>query len=206
MDGRKRGRTRKHLWVEFQKLDEDYSYEAVFLRWASVNNPALAECAQSGCPRCSRRNYRLRHDRKFDNIRFYCPDCGFETSYHIIHPKKSLHSIDIYDNRGMLIGLKNIDDFHDKTKRESSDSQVLNAERNLDLGGEWFDGVSGTNSQSRYLTREDILKLIEERKMKRLMKAALEEIEREEQEHRSSTLEEDMEGESIDNIDKDTPD
>ena len=102
--------------------------------------------------------------------------------------------------------MKNIDDYHDKTKRESSDSQVLNAERNLDLGGEWFDGVSGTNSQSRYLTAEDILKLIEERKMKRLMRAALEEMEKDEQEHRSSTLEEDIEGESINNIDRDTAD
>jgi hypothetical protein len=58
------------------------------------------------------------------------------------------------------------------------------AERRLDLGGEWFDGVSGTSSQSRYLTREEILKRIENRRMRRLMEAALEEIEREEQEDR----------------------
>jgi ribonucleotide reductase alpha subunit len=69
------------------------------------------------------------------------------------------------------------------------DSRVLAAEQKLDLGGEWFDGVSGTNSQFRYLSREEILKRIEERKMKRLMDAALEEIEREEQENHVTAFE-----------------
>jgi hypothetical protein len=62
------------------------------------------------------------------------------------------------------------------------------AERKQDLGGEWFDGVSGTSSQSRYLTHEEIMKRTEEHRMKRLMEAALEEIEREEQEYRSLAL------------------
>ena len=194
---RKRGRSRKHRWIEFQSIEEDSSSEARYLRWASVNNPALAECASSGCPRCSGKTFRLRHDKKFENIRFYCPECGFETSFHIIHPKKSLHSIEIYDTRGILVGLKNVDDYHEKTSRENADARVLIAEQKLDLGGEWFDGVSGTNSQSRYLTREEILKRIEDRKMKKLMKAMLEEIEREQQEDRASAFETDIQGDGI---------
>jgi len=180
----RRGRSRKHRWIEFQSIDNDDSPEAQYLRWASVNNPALAECAHSGCQRCGGKSFRLRHDKKFENIRFYCPDCGFETSFHIIHPKKSLRSIEIYDTRGMLIGVKSVDDYHDKTSRENADTRVMVSEQKLDLGGEWFDGVSGTNSQSRYLTREEILKRIENRRMRRLMEAALEEVEREEQEDR----------------------
>jgi ribosomal protein S27AE len=180
----KRGRSRKHRWIEFQSIENDNSPEAQYLRWASVNNPALAECAHSGCQRCGGKTFRLRHDKKFENIRFYCPTCGFETSFHIIHPKKSLRSIEIYDTRGILIGVKSVDDYHDKTSRENADSRVMISEQKLDLGGEWFDGVSGTNSQSRYLTREEILKRIENRRMRHLMEAALEEIEREEQEDR----------------------
>jgi hypothetical protein len=71
------------------------------------------------------------------------------------------------------------------------------AERKLNLGGEWFDGVSGTHSQSRYLTREEILKRIEERRMKRLMEAALEEIEREEQDYRVSAFKADVHGDDV---------
>lgn len=67
------------------------------------------------------------------------------------------------------------------------------SERKLDLGGEWFDGVSGAHSQSRYLTREEILKRIEHRRMRRLMEAALEEIEREEQEDHAVAFEADTE-------------
>ena len=184
MTAHKRGRGRKHSWIDFHNIENDNSPEAQYLRWASVNNPALAECAHSGCQRCGGKSFRLRHDMKFENIRFYCPDCGFETSFHIIHPKKSLRSIEIYDTRGILIGVKSVDDYHEKTSRENADSRVMIAEQKLDLGGEWFDGVSGTHSQSRYLTREEILKRIENRRMRRLMEAALEEIEREEQEDR----------------------
>jgi ribosomal protein S27AE len=192
---RKRGRSRKHYWIEFQNVEDDSSPEARYLRWASVNNPMLARCAESGCPRCSKKSFRLRHDKKFDNIRFYCPECGFETSFHIIHPKKSLHTIEIYDTRGILVGIKNVDDYHDKTVRESSDSLATYAEQNLDLGGEWFDGVSGTNSQSRYLTKTEIQKRIENRRMKQLMEAALEELEHEEREYRTSGLKAEIKGE-----------
>jgi len=185
MAGNKRGRSRKHNWVEFQRIDSDNSAQARYLKWASVNNPALAECANYGCPRCNKKTFRLRHDKKFENIRFYCPECGFETSFHIIRPKRTLHYIEIYDARGILVGLKNLDDYHDKTIREKSDALAVVSEQKLDLGGEWFDGVSGTNSQSRCLTRQEIMKRIENRRMRQMMEANLEEIEREEKEDRS---------------------
>lgn len=203
---RKRGRSRKHNWIEFKNVENDSSDEAVYLRWVSVNNPALAQRAQFGCPKCGKKNFRFRHDLKFHNVRFYCPDCGFETSYHIIRPKKSLQTIEVYDTRGILIGLKNVDNYHDKTSRENADTRVMLAERKLDLGGEWFDGISGTHSQSRYLSREEILKKIEEHKMKKLMKAALEEIENEEQEHRNSAMQADIMGEDIMDVAEDLSD
>jgi predicted RNA-binding Zn-ribbon protein involved in translation (DUF1610 family) len=173
----KRGRRRKHSWIECRNIEHDSSQEALYLRWASVNNPALAQIAHDGCPQCRKKDFRLRHDEKFNNIRYYCPDCGFETSYHIIRPKQSLRSIEIYDARGILIGVKSVDDHHEKTSREDADARVAVSEQKLDLGGEWFDGISGTNSQSRSLTREEVLKRIEDRKMKRLMEANLEELE-----------------------------
>jgi hypothetical protein len=186
---RKRGRSRKHRWVELQNIEDNSSPEALYLRWASVNNPALAHCGQFGCPRCDKKRFRLRHDKKFNNIRFYCSECGFETSFHIIRPKKSLKSIEIHDTRGVLVGVKNVDDHHGKTSRENSDALVLYAERKPDLGGEWFDGLSGTNSQSRYLTREEILKRIENRRARKLMEDALAEIDREEREYQVSAIE-----------------
>jgi len=189
---RKRGRTKKHDWIEFKNIENDSSSEAQYLRWVSVNNPALARCANSGCPRCSEKGFRLRHDEKFENIRFYCPSCGFETSFHIIRPKPSFNTIEVYNKQGVQVGAKNIDDFHEKTVRENADSRVLNAEQKTDLGGEWFDGISGTNSQSRCLTREEVLKRIEERKMKKLMEAMLEDIKHEEQDDSLAAFEADI--------------
>lgn len=184
MTANKRGRKRKHNWIEFPSMEHDTSLEALYLRWASVNNQALAQIAHDGCPQCQKKSFRLRHDEKFNNIRFYCPDCGFETSYHIIRPKQSLRSIEIYDEKGRLVGVKTVDDHHERTSRENADARVMVSEQRLDLGGEWFDGVSGTNSQTRYVTREEVLKRIEERKMKRLMEANLDEIESVEQDDR----------------------
>jgi ribosomal protein S27AE len=195
---RKRGRSRKHVWIEFKNIEADTSPEARYLKWASVNNPALAQCANSGCPRCTEKSFRLRHDKKFENIRFYCPSCGFETSFHIIRPKLSFRTIEVYDEHGVLRGIKTADDYHEKTVRESADSRVLLAEQKLDLGGEWFDGVSGTNSQSRYATRGEILKRMEQRKMRRLMEATLEEIEREEEDDRLASFEADLHESDID--------
>jgi ribosomal protein S27AE len=195
---RKRGRSRKHAWIEFKNIEDDTSAEARYLRWTSVNNPALAQCAYSGCPRCAGKSFRLRHDEKFENIRFYCPSCGFETSFHIIRPKLSFTTIEVYDKQGVLKQVKTADNYHEKTARENADSRVLVAEQKPDLGGEWFDGVSGTNSQSRYLTREEILKRIEERRMKRFMEAALEEIEREQQDDRVASFEAYLHGVGVD--------
>jgi len=197
MSGSKRGRRRKHDWIEFQSLEQDSSREARYLRWASVNNPALAQSGNDGCPRCKEKSFRLRHDVKFNNIRFYCPSCGFETSFHIIRPKQTFRTVEIYDKKGLFVGLQKIDDFHEKTSRENSDSRVALAERTLDLGGEWFDGVSGTNSQSRYLSREEILKRIETRRMKRLMEAQLEDIEQQEREDRGLGFKADVDGEDV---------
>ena len=198
MGVRKRGRSRKHVWIEFKNIEADTSPEARYLRWASVNNPALAQCANFGCPRCTEKSFRLRHDKKFENIRFYCPSCGFETSFHIIRPKLSFRTIEVYDEHGVLRGIKTVDDYHEKTVRESADSRVLLAEQKLDLGGEWFDGVSGTNSQSRYTTRGEMLKRMEQRKMRRLMEAMLEEIEREEEDDRLASFEADLHESDID--------
>jgi hypothetical protein len=189
MPRRGRGRTRKHSWIEHLNIDKDYSTQAQFLRWASVNNSALAQCANLGCPRCAGKAFRLRHDKKFENIRFYCPDCHFETSFHIIRPRRSFGAIDVYNEEGMMIGQKNVDDYHPKTVRENADAKVLALEQRLDLGGEWFDGFSGTNSQSRYQTREEVLERIRDRKMKMLMKATLDEIENEETDDRIAALE-----------------
>jgi predicted RNA-binding Zn-ribbon protein involved in translation (DUF1610 family) len=192
----KRGRTRKHRWIEFLDIEHDSSHEALYVKWASINNPALAQCARYGCPHCGRKVFRLRHDKKFGNIRFYCPNCSFETSYHIIQPKRNFRTVEVHDERGILVGVKTVDDYHEKTPRENADLMVMYAEQRTDLGGEWFDGASGTNSQSRYSTREETLKRIEERRMKRLMEAVLEEIEREEQENRTADFRAEIRGRS----------
>jgi hypothetical protein len=142
-------------------------------------------------------NFRLRHDVKFENIRFYCPNCGFETSFHIVRPKLSFKTIEVYDERGSLRGIKAADDYHEKTARENADSYVLLAEQRLDLGGEWFDGVSGTNSQHRYSTREDIMKRIEEHRMRRQMEEVLEEIEREQEDDRLALIKAQSDAENV---------
>lgn len=192
MDSGHRGRPRKHKWIEFSELLEAHSPHALFLKQASVNNSALADLAVLGCPRCRGKSFRLRHDQKFGNIRFYCEECKNETSFHIVSPKRNFGTIEIYDGRGILVGEKNVDDYHEKTVRENVDSRVLMAEKKLDLGGEWFDGVSGVSSQSRCLTREEILNRIEIRKMKKFIKATLDEFEHEEEDNRLAALEADM--------------
>ena len=190
----RRGRRRKHSWIEFKSIADDSSPEAQYLRWVSVNNSALAHCARSGCPRCMEKSFRLRHDETFENIRFYCPSCGFETSFHIICPKPSFSAVEVYNKQGVQVGVKTVDDYHERTTRENADSVVLRSEQKLNLGGEWFDGVSGVSSQSRYMTRQESLKRIEERKMKKLMEAMLDELEHDEQEDRASAFEAEIHG------------
>ncbi len=51
----------------------------------------------------------------------------------------------------------------------------------MDLGGEWFDGVSGIQEQDRYLTREEALERIRRNRMKAMLEAMLKEIEYQEE-------------------------
>ncbi len=172
----KRGRPPKHEWIDFKDLGNNFSPEGQYLKWASVNNSALARSGSFGCSRCSSKTFRLRHDKKFRNIRFYCQECGHETSFRIKKPpKQNLRITQIYDNRGILIGEKTADDYHDRTKQEIVDSAVVLAEQRLDLGGEWFDDVSGVQSQDRYLTLEEALERTRINSMKALLEAMLEE-------------------------------
>jgi len=193
MDSKRRGRPREFAWVEFSELGKDYSSEALFLKLASVNNFSMASLGVSGCPQCSGKSFRLRHDRKHDNIRFYCPECKYETSFHIKKPPKhGLQVMPIYNKQGMLIGEKAVDTFHEQTRREKADAIVLRAEQKLDLGGEWFDGASGTNSQNRCLTREEALERIARRRMRAQIEALLREIEDVEKDDRLASFEEDI--------------
>ena len=190
MNPHRRGRPRKFEWIEFGNLNHNHSSEAQYLSFASVNNPLLARLASYGCPLCESTNFRLRHDKKFEIIRFYCENCKYETSFRTKKPTRNeLRIIPVYDNRGILIGEKIADDFHERTKREIADSAVAWAEQNADLGGEWFDGSSGTHMQNRYLTREEVITLIEKKKMRRQMEAVLDEIEREEEDDRLAAIE-----------------
>lgn len=185
MGSRRRGRPREFQWVEFKDLGENYSSEAQFLKLASVSNQLMASLAVSGCPQCTGKSFRLRHDRKHDNIRFYCPECKYETSFHIKKPPKNeLQAIPVYDEQGMLIDEKVVDRFHEPTKRERVDAAVLRSEQKSRLGGEWFDGSSGTNTQNRYLTLEEAIERIARRKMKAQMEAMLNEIEEVEKDDR----------------------
>ena len=190
MSQRRRGRPRKFEWIEFEDLNHNHSLEAQYLKFASVNNPLLARLASYGCPLCESTNFRLRHDKRFENIRFYCEKCKYETSFQARKPTRNEPRIIlIYDERGILVGEKIADDFHERTKREIADLAVASAERNTDLGGEWFDGFSGTHMQNRYLTREEAINLIKKKKMRMQMKAMLDEIEREQEDDRLAAIE-----------------
>ena len=182
---RKRGRPQKHEWIEFKDLDNNYSPEAQYLKWVSVNNSALARPGYHGCPQCKSKTFKLRHDKKFKNIRFYCQECGHETSFRIKNPpKQNLRIIQIYNDKGVLIGERTADDYHEKTTREIADSAVLLAEQKLDLGGEWFDGVVGIHERDRYLTLEEALERIKGNRMKAMLEAMLKETEYEREEDR----------------------
>jgi hypothetical protein len=193
MGSQRRGRPREFEWIEFRGLLENHSPQAQFLKLASVNNPAIAGLAVSGCPQCNGKAFRFRLDKRFGNIRFYCPDCKHETSFHIKKPPKSeLHIIPIYDEQGMLVDEKAVDEFHEQTKREKVDATVLKTEQKSDLGGEWFDGTSGTNTQNRCLTREEAIERITRRKMRAQMEKTLREIEEEEKDDHSASFDADL--------------
>lgn len=153
----------------------------------------MAGFAVSGCPQCASKRFRLRHDRKFYNIRFYCPECKYETSFHIKNPPKNeLQIVSIYNEQVLLVDEKVVDTFHEQTKREKTDAIILRTEQKLDLGGEWFDGTSGTNSQSRYLTREEAIERAARRRIKAQMRAMLTEIEDEEKDDRLASFRADI--------------
>ena len=59
----------------------------------------------------------------------------------------------------------------------------------MDLGSEWFDGVSGIHEQDRYLTLEEALERIKRNYMKTMLEAMLKEIEYAEEEDRLGDLE-----------------
>ena len=86
--------------------------------------------------------------------------------------------------------MKTADFYHERTQREDVDQRVLISEQRLDLGGEWFDGTSGASSQSRYVTREEVLNRLEIRKMKSQIEANLQEIENIESADRGSDFQE----------------
>ena len=194
----KRGRPRKFQWIEFKNIGEDQSPEAQFLRFASVNNPFMARVASNGCPQCRSKDFRLRHDEKFGNIRFYCQECGYETSFHVKKPTRDqLRVIPVYDDSGLLVDERVVDAFHEQTERETVDAKVSRAEQRLNLGGEWFDGTSGVESQNRCLTREEAIERIRKRQMRAQIAMMLREIEREERDDRLVALKADMSSDEV---------
>jgi len=194
----KRGRPRKFQWIEFKDIGENHSPEAQFLRFASVNNPFMARVASNGCPQCRSKDFRLRHDEKFGNIRFYCQECGYETSFHVKKPTRDqLRVIPVYDDSGLLVDERVVDAFHEQTERETVDAKVSRAEQRLNLGGEWFDGTSGVESQNRCLTREEAIERIRKRQMRAQIAMMLREIEREERDDRLVALKADMSSDEV---------
>jgi hypothetical protein len=154
-----RGRPRKYTWFNRKALVDDYSSEAQYLRWASANNMALQTVAATGCPRCKRHAYELRHDRVHKIIRFKCTECSHETSYRIKVPKPGSYEVVPVFHNGMQVGEKILDHYHPATKRQRSDAVVLKVSRGVNsgrisLGGEWFIGGSagGLHDQKRHFT------------------------------------------------------
>lgn len=152
-----RGRPRKHRWFAFKDLENGFSPEAQYLKWASANNTALQTVAATGCPKCHGYNFELRHDKKFEIIRLHCFECRHETSYRINVPKPgSFEVVPVFKN-GIQVGEKIVDSYHPATRRQRSDALVLKVSRGVEsgrisLGGEWYvDGtVGGVYYQKRY--------------------------------------------------------
>ena len=59
----------------------------------------------------------------------------------------------------------------------------------MDLGGEWFNGVSGIKEQDRYLTLEEALERIKRNYMKTMLEAMLKETEYEKEEDKLADFE-----------------
>lgn len=160
-----RGRPRKHRWVSFKSLENEFSPEAQYLKWASANNTALQTVAATGCPQCRSSNFEFRHDKKYKIIRFHCFECSHETSYRIKMPKPgSFEIVPVFVN-GIRLGEKTVDYYHPATKRQRSDAIVLRVSRNVEsgrisLGGEWYvDGIIGGvyNPKRYYVSFEEVM-------------------------------------------------
>jgi hypothetical protein len=182
-----RGRPRKHHWLELQDLEESFSQDAQYLKWASANNMALQTLAATGCPRCHSLKSELRHDPKFKIIRFHCLACHHETSYRIKMPKPgSFYIVPVLTN-GIQVGEKIVDSYHVATRRERSDALVARITQGVDsgrasLGGEWYvDGkAGGAHDQKRYFTSmEDVRMLCNLNRMRVEHEKRLRELERE---------------------------
>lgn len=153
----RRGRPRKHKWFSFKDLENQFSPDAQYLKWASTNNIALQTIAATGCPKCRSDNFELRYDKKHKVVRFHCIGCRRETSYRVKMPKPGSFEVVPILHNGVQIGQKIVDYYHPATKRERSDALVLRVSRGVEsgkigLGGEWHvDGVvGGVHDQKRY--------------------------------------------------------
>jgi len=152
-----RGRPRKHRWLSFKDLEEEFSLDAQYLKWSSANNYALQTVAATGCPKCHNKDFELRHDRKFKIIRFHCFECRHETSYRIKTPKPSgLQIIPVFKN-GVQVGVSIVDHYHPATRRQRNDTIVLKISRGIEtsrksLGGEWYvdEITGGAHNQKRF--------------------------------------------------------
>jgi len=168
-----RGRPRKHEWFLFKDLENEFSPDAQYLKWASANNSALQTIAATGCPKCHSDNFELRYDKQFKIIRFHCIECRYETSYRVKMPKPGSFEIVPILHNGVQIGDKIIDHYHPVTKRQRSDALILKVTKGVEngrvsLGGEWYvDGtIGGTHDQKRhYVSFEEITMICSWNKM-----------------------------------------
>jgi hypothetical protein len=182
-----RGRPRKHRWFSFKNLENEFSPEAQYLKWASANNTALQAVAATGCTKCRSMNIEFRYDKKYKIIRFHCFECGYETSYRIKVPKPGSFEIVPILTHGILVGEKVVDFYHPVTRRQRSDALVLKYSRSVEngkisLGGEWYvDGkVGGVYSQKRcYVSFDEAIILCSWNRMQTEHEKRLSELEKE---------------------------
>ena len=181
-----RGRPRKHQWFSFKDLENEFSQDAQYLKWASSNNIALQTLAATGCPKCNNRNFELRHDRKYKIIRFHCFGCRHETSYRIKMPKPGSFEIVPLFKNGMQIGEKIVDYYHPATGRQRSDALVLRFSKGIEsgrvsLGGEWYiDEIIGGvyNPKRHYASFEEVMLACSRNRMQAEHEKRLRELEK----------------------------
>lgn len=162
-----RGRPRKHKWFSLQQLEDEFTPEAQYLKWASANNVALQTVASLGCPKCFTDNVEFRHDVKYKIIRFHCRDCRYETSYRVQVPKPGSFEVVPVLKNGIQVDEVIVDSYHPATLRQRSDAIVLKFNRGVDLGrvnlgGEWYvdERVGGVHSEKRYYANVEEVRLI----------------------------------------------